>query len=85
MVQKDEFEEAERKLIEFWTYLGHAVETKFSIPHGHAVSIGINGLLISEDLPDLNKRTVCLTVLKKYGLPIEMKVDKKEVLSLENG
>ena len=42
-IETDEFDHAERRLLNFGHTWGHAVETatSFKIPHGHAVAIGM--------------------------------------------
>ena len=41
VVQADEFEKGERRLLNFGHTLGHAIENIYKMPHGHAISIGM--------------------------------------------
>ena len=41
VVQQDEFEKGERRLLNFGHTLGHALENQYELSHGQAVSIGM--------------------------------------------
>ena len=41
VVQEDEFEQGDRKLLNFGHTFGHAIENTYQLPHGHAVTIGM--------------------------------------------
>ena len=41
IVQQDEFEKNERRLLNFGHTLGHALENQYELMHGQAVSIGM--------------------------------------------
>ena len=41
VVKQDEFEQGDRKLLNFGHTIGHAIEKAHSIPHGQAVGLGI--------------------------------------------
>ena len=41
VVQQDEFEQGDRKLLNFGHTLGHALETQYELSHGEAISIGM--------------------------------------------
>src|ERR1700722_6963247 len=41
VVEKDEFEHGDRRLINFGHTLGHAVEKEYALAHGQAISIGM--------------------------------------------
>jgi shikimate kinase / 3-dehydroquinate synthase len=83
VVMADEFEQGERKLLNFGHTWGHAIETKYKLPHGHAVSIGmVMACRISEKLTGFKHTERVKTLLEKYGLPVEMEVDKKEVFEV---
>ena len=41
VVQQDEFEKGDRKLLNFGHTLGHALENQYQFSHGHAISIGM--------------------------------------------
>lgn len=70
VVQGDEFEKGERKLLNFGHTLGHAVENIYDLPHGHAVSIGMTAAChLSEQLTGFKQTARVVDVLEKYGLP----------------
>jgi 3-dehydroquinate synthetase len=41
VVVHDEFEQGERKLLNFGHTLGHAIENMYELSHGQAISIGM--------------------------------------------
>jgi 3-dehydroquinate synthase len=83
VVQNDEFEKGERKLLNFGHTWGHAIETKLNIPHGHAVSIGmVLACKLSEVITGFNQTDRVMALLGKYGLPVSANVDKKEVFNI---
>ncbi len=70
VVQKDEFEHGERRLLNFGHTLGHAIENIYEMPHGHAVAIGMAAAcLISEQFTDFRDTARVAQVLQHYGLP----------------
>ena len=82
IVQKDEFETGDRKLLNFGHTLGHAVENLYKLPHGHAVSIGmVAACRISENLNLFNseEKTRVVNLLAKYKLPVELDFDSEKV------
>jgi 3-dehydroquinate synthase len=85
IVTADEYEKADRKLLNFGHTIGHAIENMHHLPHGHAVSIGmvaacnlsekINGLHFSDA-----ERVVKL--LAKYHLPVVLETDHLKVFEV---
>jgi 3-dehydroquinate synthase len=82
IVQADELERGERRLLNFGHTWGHAVEKENKIPHGQAVSIGMAfaaglskqlGYLKETDYNDI------LLLLHDYGLPLSLELDKNQV------
>ncbi|TDW96523.1 3-dehydroquinate synthase [Dinghuibacter silviterrae] len=70
VVQADEFEQGERKLLNFGHTLGHAIENMYDLPHGHAVSIGMTvACHLSARLTGFTQTERVVDVLEKYGLP----------------
>jgi 3-dehydroquinate synthase len=72
-VKRDEREKSDRKLLNFGHTLGHAIEQYYSMPHGHAVAIGMVfasrisqhfGLISDADVYRLIK------LLEAYHLPV---------------
>jgi 3-dehydroquinate synthase len=83
VVQKDEFERRDRRLLNFGHTLGHAIENLYELSHGRAISIGmVAASMISEELTDFKGTDRVITVLKKYGLPTLAEFNAKEVLNI---
>ena len=70
VVEADEFEQGERKLLNFGHTLGHAIENLYELPHGHAVSIGMTAACeISARLTGFTQTERVTRLLTRYGLP----------------
>ena len=70
VVQADEFETGERKLLNFGHTLGHAIENDYRLPHGFAIAIGmVVAAHISEQYTGFTATEKLVSILKKYGLP----------------
>ena len=70
VVQNDEFEAGDRKLLNFGHTLGHALETQYELTHGQAVSLGmIFASWLSEKLLGFGETSRVEQVLVNYGLP----------------
>jgi 3-dehydroquinate synthase len=83
VVLKDEFEESDRRLLNFGHTLGHAVENVYHLPHGHAISIGIKAAcLISEEMLNFKETARVTNLLQQYGLPIDIPVDFGKVIEI---
>lgn len=83
VVQKDEFEKGDRRLLNFGHTLGHAIENLYELSHGQAISIGMAAAcMISEELTDFKDTDRVIGTLKKYGLPTQAEFDGKEVLNV---
>ncbi|TKK64923.1 3-dehydroquinate synthase [Ilyomonas limi] len=79
VVQEDEFEKGERKLLNYGHTLGHAIENDNQLPHGFAVTIGmVAAAHISEQYTGFNATERLVSVIKKYGLPtyLQFNMDK---------
>ena len=82
IVQADELERGERRLLNFGHTWGHAVEKENKIPHGQAVSIGMAFAAgLSKHLGYLNEKDYneILLLLQDYGLPLNAELDKNRV------
>lgn len=91
VVQRDEFEKAERKLLNFGHTLGHALETQYELSHGQAVAIGMTyACHFSDGLLGFKGTERVVKVIEQYGLPAHasfkadkvfdvLKMDKKRV------
>jgi 3-dehydroquinate synthase len=85
IVTTDEYEKADRKLLNFGHTFGHAIENLHHLPHGHAVSIGmVAACNLSEKINGLNfedaQRVVKL--LAKYHLPVDIETDYVKVFDV---
>jgi len=83
IVQQDEFETGERRLLNFGHTLAHALEKKYELMHGEAVSIGmVFAAKLSAALCGFEKVEVLRTVIEKYGLPTSISYDKEAVFDV---
>ncbi len=85
IVEKDEKEKNERRLLNFGHTFGHAIEMNAKILHGEAVSIGMiiaavisekKGLLSSIELNRIE------ALIKNLKLPAEYRLNIKEIINL---
>ncbi len=82
VVQRDEWEKGERKLLNFGHTLGHAIENRYNLPHGHAISIGMAAACrMSERLLGFEETRFVTDVLQQYHLPVQLEFDKDEALA----
>ncbi len=83
VVQNDEFEQGERKLLNFGHTLGHAVENLYQLSHGAAIAIGMTvASQLSEQITGLKEASRVIDLLNKYGLPTHARYDKKKVFDI---
>jgi 3-dehydroquinate synthetase len=83
VVQKDEFEKGERRLLNFGHTLGHALENQYELSHGQAISIGMAyACYISEQLCGFRETARVISTLNKYNLPTEFSFDKQKVFDV---
>lgn len=83
IVQKDEFEKAERRLLNFGHTLGHALENQYELSHGQAISIGMTyACHISEQLSGFKQTEKVVKVLEQYGLPTYASFNKKKAIEV---
>jgi 3-dehydroquinate synthase len=83
VVQADEFEKAERKLLNFGHTLGHALENLYELSHGQAISIGMNyASEISEQLLGFKQNDAVNSLLQQYGLPTNVSYNKRKVFEI---
>jgi 3-dehydroquinate synthase len=83
VVNRDEKEQGERKILNFGHTFGHAIEKTMAVPHGVAVSLGMvvaanlsvqRGLLSPDDAERIN------VLLQHMQLPVALDIDRKSVL-----
>jgi 3-dehydroquinate synthase len=83
VVQKDEFEKGERRLLNFGHTLGHALENQYDLSHGQAVAIGmVYACRISEKLTGFKDTERVIKVIEKYNLPTGVSFDKQKVFDV---
>jgi 3-dehydroquinate synthase len=83
VVQSDEFENGERKLLNFGHTLGHALENQYNLSHGQAVAIGMTyALKISELILGFKNADKVIGLIEKYGLPTYAEFDKEKVFEV---
>jgi 3-dehydroquinate synthase len=81
VVQQDEFEKEERRLLNFGHTLGHALENQYELSHGQAISIGMTcACHISEQLCGFKQTERVVKLLEKYQLPAYASFNKKKVM-----
>jgi 3-dehydroquinate synthase len=82
VVLKDEFEQGDRRLLNFGHTLGHAIENNYELLHGHAISIGmIAASTISELINhfDAAEKVRLIKLLEKYKLPSHLQIDHDKI------
>jgi len=83
VVQQDEFEKGDRKLLNFGHTLGHALEKQHELSHGQAISIGMTyACHISEQVQGFKETNRVVSLLEKYGLPTYAKFDKQKAFDV---
>ena len=80
IVQRDERDRGERKLLNFGHTVGHAVEklSGFSVTHGCAVAVGmatVTRAAVSRGLCPAETAETLLSLLERYGLPTHTEFD----------
>jgi len=83
VVEKDEFETGERRLLNFGHTLGHAIENMYALSHGQAISIGmVVACNISAQLAKFKDSERVVKVLAQYGLPVHTEFDRKKAFDI---
>jgi 3-dehydroquinate synthase len=83
IVQQDEFEKGDRRLLNFGHTLGHALENLYQLPHGQAVSLGMTAACeLSQMIASFSQSQRVIDLLDKYGLPTDAEFDKRKVLEI---
>ena len=79
VVLNDEFEQGNRKLLNYGHTLGHAIENMYELSHGQAISIGMTyAALMSAQIKGFKDAEKVIALLAKYGLPTFADFDKKK-------
>ncbi len=83
VVQADEFEKADRKLLNFGHTLGHALEKQHDLPHGSAVAIGmVAAAKLSGHFSPFKDGERLSRLLRQYGLPVGLDYDKDPIFDV---
>jgi 3-dehydroquinate synthase len=86
VVQGDEFESGDRKLLNFGHTLGHAIENQYDLMHGEAVAIGMSfAARLSEQLLKFKNAERIENILTQYGLPSGATYHKDKVFAVLKG
>lgn len=83
IVQQDEFEQGDRKLLNFGHTLGHALETQYELTHGQAISLGmVFASWLSFTMLGFGQAQRISNLLEQYGLPVTSEFDVKRVFQI---
>ena len=78
VVVEDEFEQGDRKLLNFGHTIGHAIENNYQLLHGHAISIGMMAacsLSVKLNQFSATEKERVARLIEKYKLPIHQQID----------
>ena len=82
VVQEDETEQGDRKLLNYGHTLGHAIENTYQLAHGEAVSIGmVVAAYLSKAVFDFAESERIIRLVKAYGLPAYYDYDPSDALA----
>jgi 3-dehydroquinate synthase len=83
IVQQDEFEKNDRKLLNFGHTLGHALENQYELSHGQAISIGMTyASMISEKITGFKEASRIAKLLLQYDLPTFAEFNTQKVFDV---
>ncbi|MES2329142.1 MAG: 3-dehydroquinate synthase [Bacteroidota bacterium] len=83
VVVGDEFEQGERKLLNYGHTLGHAIENMYELSHGQAISIGMTyAAIMSQHLKHFKGAEEVVNLLEKYGLPTFAEFDTQKAFKI---
>jgi 3-dehydroquinate synthase len=83
VVKKDEWEQGDRKLLNFGHTLGHALETQYDLTHGQAVALGmVFAGWLSEKLLGYKDLSRLEQTIQAYGLPTRAAFDVEKVFNV---
>ena len=83
IVQRDEFEKGQRRILNFGHTLGHALENQYELLHGQAIAIGMTfACHLSEQLTGFRETERVTALLEKYHLPTYAAFDKQKVFNV---
>lgn len=83
VVQLDEFEKNERRMLNFGHTLAHAIETQYHLLHGEAVAIGmVFASRLSEELLGFKSHERLVKMIEQYSLPTAIDFDKQKAFDV---
>ncbi|NCI45932.1 3-dehydroquinate synthase [Sediminibacterium soli] len=83
VVANDEFEQGERKLLNFGHTLGHAIENMYQLSHGQAISVGMTyAAVLSQQLTGFKQAPEVTALLGRYGLPTQYDFDRAKAFAI---
>lgn len=83
LVQRDEFEKNERRLLNFGHTLAHALEKQYTLLHGEAVAVGMTfAAKLSEKFSGFRRSAQLTDLILQYGLPISATYQPKKVFEV---
>jgi 3-dehydroquinate synthase len=83
IVQRDEFEKGDRKLLNFGHTLGHAIENTYELSHGQAISIGmVIAANLSAKHTGFNQIPAIIQLIEQYELPAFAAFNAKKALGV---
>jgi 3-dehydroquinate synthase len=83
VVQIDEFEKNERRMLNFGHTLAHAIETPYNLLHGEAVSIGmVFASQLSQQLLGFKGHERLVKAIEQYSLPTSLDFDKQKAFDV---
>ena len=82
IVQKDESEKSQRKLLNFGHTLGHALENQYELSHGEAIAIGMTFASgVSQNITGFRDADRVISLLEKYKLPTHVSFNPEKVIN----
>ena len=83
IVQEDEFEKNQRRLLNFGHTLGHALEKTYEFSHGEAISIGMAfATELSASFLKFKAAPKVISLIDKYDLPVAAGYNKRKVFEV---
>ena len=83
VVQQDEFEKGDRKLLNFGHTLGHALENLYELSHGQAISVGmVYASHLSKQITGFKNALPVIELLEQYGLPTHLSFETDQVFKV---
>lgn len=83
VVQGDETEQGDRKLLNYGHTLGHALENQYELSHGQAIAIGMTyAAHLSASILDFKGTEKVVDLLSQYQLPTYASFDRSKVFDV---